>query len=293
MKCYLCGGYRLVLRFPERGRTGAGGPATYRCTSSGHGSHPPIWRCLDCGMVSQWPRRTDAELLDEYRVVEDPVYEAEKEPRYFTFRRVLGQLGPGEGRSLLDVGAYCGYFLDVAREGGFVAEGLEFSKWAAERARSRGFPVHSETLADRASTGAAYDVITMWDVIEHMADPRAELESVVELLRPGGTLYLSTVDVGSLLARALGRRWPWLMEMHLHYFDRSTIVRLLGEVGFEGMSVGDYTHVVSLSYLTAKLEALGGRAAPAVRSVGRVVPKGWRVPVNLGDNMLVSCVRPR
>lgn len=243
-------------------------------------------------MISQWPRRTDAELRDEYREVEDPVYEAEKESRYFTFRHVLRQLGPGRGRSLLDVGAYCGYFLDVAREGGFVPEGLEFSEWAADRARSLGFPVHPETLAVHTSTGAVYDVITMWDVVEHMADPRAELQSVFDMLRPGGTFYLSTIDVGSLLARAMGRRWPWLMEMHLHYFDRSTIVRLLGEVGFEDMSVGDYTHVVSLSYLTAKLESLSGRAAPAVRAIGRVVPPGWRVPVNLGDNMLVRCIRP-
>lgn len=243
-------------------------------------------------MVSQWPMRTAAELLEEYRLVEDPVYEAERASRYFTFRHLLPTLGPGEGRSLLDIGAYCGYFLDVAREGGFVPEGLELSTWAADRARSLGFPVHGETLADRAASGAAYDTVTMWDVIEHMADPRAELTTAFALLRPGGTFYLSTVDVGSLLARAMGRRWPWLMEMHLHYFDRSTIVRLLREVGFVDVSVGTYTHFVSVSYLSAKLEALAGRAAPVVSTVGRFVPSGWRVPVSFGDNMLVRSVRP-
>jgi len=236
--------------------------------------------------------RSEDELLDDYRQVEDPVYEAERKSRYFTFRRVLRSVGPGAGRSLLDVGAYCGYFLDVAREGGFVPEGLELSKWAADRARSLGFTVHGETLADRASSGAAYGTITMWDVIEHMAEPRAELRSVFELLRPGGTFFLSTVDVGSLVARAMGRRWPWLMEMHLHYFDRSTIVRLLGEIGFVDVSVGNYTHVVSASYLSAKLEALAGRAGPVVSAAGRLAPRGLRVPVSLGDNMLVRSVRP-
>ncbi len=292
VECYLCGGRALYLRFSPRGNASISGAEAYRCTSFGHGSHPPIWKCRRCGMVSQWPMRHETELLDEYRLVEDPIYEAERGSRYHTFRRVLRTLGPAENRTLLDVGAYCGYFLDVAREGGFQPEGLELSKWAAGRARSLGFVVHGETLADRGASGASYDTVTMWDVIEHMADPRAELEEAFRLLRPGGTLCLSTIDIGSLVARAMGRRWPWLMEMHLHYFDRSTITRLLEEVGFVDISVGDYTHYVSWSYLSAKVETFAGRFAPAWRMVAKVVPDGWRVPVNLGDNMLVRSRRP-
>jgi hypothetical protein len=290
--CYLCGGGQVELRFPQRGETSISGPEAYRCTSFGHGKHPPIWRCRGCGMVFQFPMRNEAELVDEYRLVEDPTYEAERESRYFTFRRVLEVLGPGQGRSLLDVGAYCGYFLDVARGGGFAPEGLELSKWAADRARSLGFEVHGETLAQRAAAGRRYRTITMWDVIEHMADPRAELEAAFSLLEPGGELYLSTIDIGSLFARGMGRRWPWLMDMHLYYFDRSTITRLLREVGFEGILISDYTHYVSVPYLATKAEAMAGPLAPVVRTIGRVVRSGWRIPVNLGDNMLVRAVRP-
>jgi len=243
-------------------------------------------------MVSQWPMRSDGDLLDEYRLVEDPIYEAERESRYFTFRRVLRALGPGQGRTLLDVGAYCGYFLDVAREDGFLPEGLELSKWASERARSLGFPVHNETLADRADSGDTYDTVTMWDVIEHMADPRAELESAFRLLEPGGTFCLSTIDIGSPAARAMGRRWPWLMEMHLHYFDRSAIRRLLQETGFVDITIEHYTHFVSWTYLSAKIEKIVGRLGPAWRTAASVIPGEWRIPVNLGDNMLVRSRRP-
>lgn len=293
-RCYLCDGDRLELRFPERAATSDAGSGSeaYRCTSFGHGTHPPIWRCVGCGMTFQSPIRGVAELLDEYRLVEDPIYEVERDSRYHTFRNVLGVLGPAEGRSLLDVGAYCGYFLDVARQGGFAPEGLELSKWAAERARGLGFVVHNETLADRVAAGGRYETVTMWDVIEHMADPRAELESAFQLLEPAGTLYLSTIDVGSLLARAMGRRWPWLMDMHLYYFDRRTMARLLGEVGFADVSVSDYTHYVSSRYLLAKVGSLAGPLAPVVGAVGRIVPGRWRIPVNLGDNMLVRAVRP-
>lgn len=290
--CYLCGGGNLELRFPGRGGVSAPGPEAYRCTSFGHGTHPPIWMCRSCGMVFQWPMRNDAELLEEYRLVEDPRYEAERDSRYFTFRNVLRTLGPGEGRSLLDVGAYCGYFLDVARRGGYAPEGLELSNWAADRARSLGFEVHCETLAQRAAADRRYRTVTMWDVIEHMADPRAELQAAFTLLEPGGGLYLSTIDIGSLFARAMGRRWPWLMEMHLYYFDRSTISRLLREVGFRDVAISDYTHYVSVPYLVAKLEAIAGFLGPVVKTAGRAVPSSWRIPVNLGDNMLVRAVRP-
>jgi hypothetical protein len=90
----------------------------------------------------------------------------------------------------------------------------------------------------------------------------------------------------------MGRRWPWLMEMHLFYFDRSTIRRLLHEVGFRDVSVSDYTHYVSVPYLLAKSEAIARGLAPVIRSAGRRVPSGWRIPFNLGDNMLVRSVRP-
>jgi SAM-dependent methyltransferase len=291
-QCYLCGGGRLQLRFRERSGGEDSGSEAYRCTSFGHGTHRPIWKCLDCGMFFQSPMRDGGELLEEYRLVEDPTYEAERESRYFTFQNVLGALGPVEGRSLLDVGAYCGYFLDVARQGGFAAEGLELSKWAADRARGLGFEVHGEPLAQRAASGRRYDAVTMWDVIEHVADPRAELQNAYRLLEPGGELYLSTIDVGSRFARGMGRRWPWLMEMHLYYFDRSTITRLLEEVGFRDIVIGDYTHYVSVRYLTGKVEAMAGPLGPVLKRLSRVVPGNLRIPVNLGDNMLVRAVRP-
>jgi SAM-dependent methyltransferase len=242
-------------------------------------------------MLFQFPMMTGADLLNAYRAVEDPVYEAERACRYVTFQRVLRHLGPGLGLKLLDVGAYCGYFLDVARAGGYEAEGIELSSWAAERAAALGFPVHTESLAARVASGATYDVVTMWDVIEHLADPRAELMSAQRLLPPGGRLYLSTIDANSAAARLLGRHWPWLMDMHLYYFTRQTITTLLRQAGFDVRRIGLYTHVVSVEYLLKKAVAAFPGAGPAIGAAARLVPRRLQVPVNLGDNMLVSAVR--
>ena len=290
-RCALCGGDRLALRFAARG-DGPADARAYACTSFGHRAHGPIWACDACGLLFQWPLPDEEALIASYRAVEDPLYVAEKENRYLTFRRALRLLGPAGGRRLLDVGAYCGFFADVAREGGFRAEALELSRWAAAHARSLGLPVHEETLSQRAASGERYDVVTMWDVVEHVPDPRRELEAAFRLLAPGGRLHLSTIDAGSLVARALGPRWPWLMHMHLFYFDRRNLAALLEEVGFRVLGARNYAHTVSAQYLLRKLAASFPAAAPARRAHARAVPSRLAVPVSLGDNVALEAVRP-
>jgi SAM-dependent methyltransferase len=288
--CYLCRGTRLALRFEACG-TPDGQPTAYKCTSFGHRVHPPIWGCLDCGLLFQWPIPSPAKLTSAYAAVEDPLYLAEKANRYQTFRKALRFLGPARGRRLLDVGAYCGYFLDVARSAGFDAEGLELSTWAAGHARSLGFRVMSESLAARASSQDRYDVLTLWDVVEHFADPRAELAAAHRLLAPGGTIHVSTIDAASLIARLLGARWPWLMEMHLFYFDRSTLPMLLEELGFRVLATKGYTHTVSAGYLLRKVEASFPWLRLPARLLRAAVPAQLPIPINLGDNMVVSAVK--
>ena len=70
---------------------------------------------------------------------------------------------------------------------------------------------------------ASFDVVTLWDVIEHTTDPRETLEHCRRLLKPGGVLVVNYPDIGSWIARALGRRWLFLTSVHLHYFDRGTM----------------------------------------------------------------------
>ncbi len=230
-------------------------------------------------------------LLAAYGAVEDPLYLAEKDNRYLTFRKALGLLGPAAGQRLLDVGAYCGYFVDVAREAGFDAEGIELSRWAVGHARGLGLPVRNESIEERARSGARYDVITMWDVVEHLPDPRRELEACWRLLRPGGRLHVSTIDASSLVARLLGKRWPWLMDMHVVYFDRATLPALLAQAGFRVLSRRTYTHTVSAEYLVSKVVASFPPLSPLLGALRRVVPPRLPVPVNLGDNMVVSAER--
>ena len=160
-----------------------------------------------------------------------PAGSSNGEGRELTFEKHLTAMekftGPANGRSLLDVGAYIGVFVEIARTHGWLAEGIEPSSWAVSKARERHLPIHQGTQEDMVLAGRKYDVVTMWDVIEHVTDPACELRQAYQLLNPGGWLAVHTMDIDSLTARLLGGRWPWLMDMHLYYFSQKTLAEML------------------------------------------------------------------
>jgi hypothetical protein len=82
------------------------------------------------------------------------------------------------------------------------------------------------------------------------------------------------------------------MDMHLFYFDRSTLSVLLQEVGFREVQRRPYVHTVSADYLLRKVAASFPLLAPAVSLLRRLVPARWPIPVSLGDNMHLTAVKP-
>src|SRR5439155_7104067 len=216
----LCGAWQARKLHPERdGIANLDANDLFACTSSAYGHCGPIVRCIGCGLVRQSPQPQPTDLVQAYQAVADERYEEEASGRVETFSRALEDLSRHEspGR-LLDVGCHIGIFLDVARRAGWETYGVELSRWSADRARARGLRVVDGTLETAGFEAGSFDVITMWDVIEHLADPFTELQRAAKLLRPGGLLALSTMNVDAWFPRLLGRRWPWYMQMHLYYF---------------------------------------------------------------------------
>ena len=296
VNCNLCGRDEYRVRFPATAEADALRVDAFRCTHAGYGHHPQIVECGHCGLVYANPRWPTGTVLDAYTAVEDETYVEERHGRELTFRHHLRQVerivGPANGRALLDVGAYIGVFVEVAAAAGWRAQGVEPSAWAAAEARRRGLAVHAGTLASVDLPAESFDVITLWDVIEHLSDPAAELERARRLLRPGGWLVAHTMDIGSPLARLMGPRWPWLMDMHLYYFDRRTLPALFTAHGFEVVWQRTQGRYLRLGYLASRVEGLHsglGRAARA--AVNGLGLRTAAIPVNFGD--LMTCVGRR
>jgi ubiquinone/menaquinone biosynthesis C-methylase UbiE len=295
--CNLCGADDSVVRYPSTVKGGESGDwRSFRCTHSGYGRHDAIVQCRQCGLVYTDPRPDGHDIVETYQAVEDPLYLEERAGRVLTFEHHLKPLeritGPPNGRPLLDVGCYTGVFVEIAARHGWDAWGLEPSRWAVEQARARGLHVVQGTLDTAKLPEGGFDVVTMWDVIEHLTDPRRALQRSHRLLKPGGLLVVHTIDIESPFARLMGARWPWLMEMHIYYFSRRTLRAMLEKCGFRVLSDRPQGRYLRLGYLMSRVGALAplvGR--PAEWLVTKLGLRGLEVPVNLGDLFTAYAVK--
>ena len=289
VRCNLCGAESGAVRYPCTVKQGESGDwRAFRCTHSGYGRHHTIVRCQQCGLVYTDPRPDGRDIVETYQAVEDPLYLEERAGRVLTFEHHLKPLerlaGAPDRRPLLDVGCYTGVFVEIAARHGWDAWGVEPSRWAVEQARAQGLHVVQGTLETADLPEGTFDVVTMWDVIEHLPDPRGALERAYRLLKPGGLVVVHTIDIESPFARLMGAHWPWLMEMHIYYFSRHTLRKMLQQCGFHVLSDRPQGRYLRLGYLMSRVGALMpviGR--PAEWLVTKLGLRGLAVPVNLGD----------
>lgn len=181
-----------------------------------------ILKCHNCGLCFRSLRPTPAQLADLYRVADDQVYEAETANRVKTAERHRKRISryiqpPG---AILDIGSASGAFLRLMVDTGWEAYGVEPSSSQCEKARRvlGSEAVIQECVLENAVLPGNFDVITLWDVLEHVTEPVVFLKHCSDLLRPGGYLFLNTPRIDSAMARTLGERWPLLLAEHLNYF---------------------------------------------------------------------------
>ena len=113
--------------------------------------------------------------------------------------------------------------------------------------------------------------MTLWDVIEHTPDPARVIRTARDLIRPGGLVVVNYPDIGSWIARALGRRWPFLSSVHLYYFTRDTMTRLLARHGFEVVEVRAHIQRLELNYMLSRGAAISGVLSRSSRAVARLL----------------------
>ena len=113
----------------------------------------------------------------------------------------------------------------MAREYGYDVEGIEIGEYAAEQARERlRINVFNSDIYSAELEPERYDVITLWDVVEHLPDPNMAFERINRALRPNGYVAFSTGDVSSVWARITGKRWQLLTPpQHLHFFSERSL----------------------------------------------------------------------
>ncbi len=136
---------------------------------------------------------------------------------------------------------------------------------------------------------ASFDVVTLWDVLEHTPDPNAVLKECARVLKPAGLLVVNYPDIHSSIARLLGRRWVFLLSVHLYYFTSDTLKAMLGEVGFRQVARRTHWQTLELGYILFRMEAyLGGLARLLGRLVKALRLSTLQIPYWMGQMLVIA-----
>lgn len=207
-------------------------------------------RCLSCGLVrvGNPPAAEDVTAFysaeaDYHSELLDPYGEAFERMRGIARQHLamlLRSVPQPHGLRLLDVGCSSGLFLDEARKAGFDVHGAELSPDTARFAHDFfGLDVHAGDWRDAGYADGSLDVITLFDVIEHLPDPKGELIALRRLLKPGGVLLMSTPDIDGLFPRLSYLvaetidYWPHPEPPHhLYQFSARTLQAMTSVAGF-------------------------------------------------------------
>lgn len=159
---------------------------------------------------------------------------AHKRARLDGFARHLTR--SAAGGTLLDVGCGNGEFLDFARRAGWRVTGLEPDPRAAQVARAGGgeVDVREGGIEVLGEVRAAFDVITLSHVLEHVHEPLELLRACGRLLKPGGCVWIETPNVDSRGHARYRRDWRGLEPpRHLVLFTHASLTAALRAAGFD------------------------------------------------------------
>ena len=199
-------------------------------------AHAYLVKCKSCGLVFCKRIPTQEELTDHYAK-----YTRNNSISPITLTRYEELLEKFESKRklnrLLDIGCGDGYFLDAAKKRGWEVYGIEFMDNAVELCQSKGIVMHKGTL-QTYPLEIQFDVITSFEVLEHINDGKNHVQKIYELLRSGGLFYFTTPNFNSLTRKLIGGKWMVIeYPEHLTYYTSRTIKNLLLASGFRKVTL--------------------------------------------------------
>ena len=167
------------------------------------------------------------------------------------FMKEVGLKNISNSGSLLEIGCGMGDFLIEAQSKGFEVSGLEVSDYLVQLTNQRlGLKCveKGDIEASKFSPGS-FDIITFFDVIEHVRKPISFMKKVNELLKVSGKIFLVTPSLDSWSARIMGKNWVEYKVEHLFYFNKKSLRLLLEQTGFHNIRFIPNYKILNLDYI--------------------------------------------
>lgn len=221
-------------------------------------SHDQIVKCNKCGFTFVSPRSNEKIVLEASKKLSFEEYMSEQRNRELTFQNnltLIERFNTKRGK-LLDLGCSTGLFMKIAQSDGWIVKGVELSIENSEFARKEfKLDVITGNIEEINFGTDKYDVITMWDFLEHLFNPSNVLNKIHSLLDSNGLLVLSTPDIGSFFAKIMGSNWHSIVRIHYYYFDKLSLFKLLERHRFKIIYCSTYPRIFSVGYLVELIKS--------------------------------------
>ena len=278
-----------------------------QCIGCGGMNHEALFRgllkCQNCGHVTMDLCFSEAELCGLYNQEyflggEYLNYIAEKQALQKNFKlrlKVLQQfLDPLRHKHLFEIGCAYGFFLDIARDYFETLEGIDIVHEGIHYAREHlRLNVVQGDFLKYDFEGTQFDIVCLWDTIEHLHSPHLYLEKVANHMTRGGLVAITTGDIESPNARLRKEKWRLIHPpTHVHYFSRRTLTKMLSNYGFDviyGRYCGFHRSIDSILY---SILVLRNRKFRLYRFLHKLRVTSFSPYLNLYDIMyLIACKR--
>lgn len=248
-----------------------------------------IVKCLSCGFVYTDPSFTEEGLKKYYsqeyfkstssdiKGYDD--YASDQGNIEDTFGRRLREISKKSkvktGR-VLDVGSAMGYFLSAAKKMGWQPTGLEISSFCCEYAQTQfGIKSYNNFLSKVDLPKNSFELVTMWDYIEHSLTPREDFNKAIDALTLGGVLALTTPDFDSLPRRIFKEKWMGFKEPeHLFYFTRHNLTAYLESRGMRILETRYEGKYVSFDFFAQRMKQYSEILGWMFAQLGKIKPIG-------------------
>lgn len=216
---------------------------------------PDLYFCNNCEII--FSEFIDQKFENNYRDVLDNLYISQIKNKRMYFESIINKLSNliNKKYDVLELGSYYGAFGSQIKDKVNTYVGVELSSHACNYAKKEfNLNIQNTSIYDFfKSNQKKFDIIFMFDVLEHLDDPDSIIKLCENNLKESGTLIFSTMNMNSLMAKATGKYYPWIIPMHKFYFTNKSVKKYLLKNNLKLDKIIGDVRIVSLEYLFLKI----------------------------------------
>jgi 2-polyprenyl-3-methyl-5-hydroxy-6-metoxy-1,4-benzoquinol methylase len=208
-----------------------------------------VVKCKNCKFIYLNPRIKQKIIDKSYSFSKDRKFISQNKNRIKTFKNTLSLISNQidfSNKKILDIGSGGGAFLKACKDRNITAEGIEPNKWLVNYSKKKyGINISTKNLNKINKT---YHIVSLFDVLEHIPNIKLAINKIYKLVKKDGFLIINVPDHNSLARKILKKNWPFYLTVHLHYFDKKSLSKLLDKK-FKLFYSKSYWQVLELSYV--------------------------------------------